>query len=315
MIVSHTAEAVELTAFHALPAVVLIASVTLLIASFAAVILSEIVVLIVSHTAEAVELTAFHAFLATFLIPVVTAVTIAFAASSFSEIVVFILSTNPEIAPVILSQTAITVSLQFSQINLNGSVIIWKAALKISLTSMTPNCTTFLIFSHAAETVALRESHRAVNVVRIGCTIVSLNHPDAALQTPETAAHALDAAPLMPSHSPEKKSATGCAIVESNHAATGRQIALTTSHAPENASFIKLPTAPKMDVSELQRVPKNEPQPEKTPLTASHAPEKSPWSTDFTAEKIPAIELKTVLKNDEAMPQTALMFSHAILKY
>ena len=213
------------------------------------------------------------------------------------------------------SQIAITVSLQFSQINLNGSVMIWKAALKISLTSMTPNCTTFLIFSHAAEAIAVRESHRAVNVVRIGSTIVSLNHAVAALQTPETAAHAVEAALLMPSHSPAKKPATGCTIVESNHAATDCQIPLIASHAAPKSEPKKPTVLQKMLFTEFQSPEKNEPQLAKTPLTASHAPEKSPWSTDLTAEKIPAIASKMVLKYEAATFQTVLMFSHAVLKY
>ena len=41
--------------------------------------------------------------------------------------------------------------MQFSQISRKGSVMIWKAALRISFTAMIPTCTTLLIFSHAPD--------------------------------------------------------------------------------------------------------------------------------------------------------------------
>ena len=53
----------------------------------------------------------------------------------------------------IVSQIESTVSLQFSQINRNGSVMIWKAALIISFTAMIPTVTMFLIVSHAPDKI------------------------------------------------------------------------------------------------------------------------------------------------------------------
>ena len=61
------------------------------------------------------ELIAFHAALATLEIAVVTVVIFSFTASIFSPITLLI-----------VSQIESTVSLQFSQINRNGSVMIWK---------------------------------------------------------------------------------------------------------------------------------------------------------------------------------------------
>ena len=58
----------------------------------------------------------------------------------------------------------VTVSLQFSQINRNGSVMIWKAALIISFTAMIPTVTMFLIVSHAPDKNPVIESQIFVKV-------------------------------------------------------------------------------------------------------------------------------------------------------
>ena len=99
------------------------------------------------------ELIAFHVALATLEIAVVTVVIFSFTASIFSPITLLI-----------VSQIESTVSLQFSQINRNGSVMIWKAALIISFTAMIPTVTMFLIVSHAPDKNPVIESQIFVKV-------------------------------------------------------------------------------------------------------------------------------------------------------
>ena len=61
--------------------------------------------------------------------------------------------------------------MQFSQINRNGSVMIWKAALIISFTAMIPTVTMFLIVSHAPDKNPVIESQIFVKVLWISVMV------------------------------------------------------------------------------------------------------------------------------------------------
>ena len=115
LIVLQREEAVELTLDHAELATLVIVLVAVLTFSLAASILEPIVPLIPSQREEAVELIAFHAALGY----------VGDRSRHRGDLFFYGVDFFADHA-LIVSQIESTVSLQFSQINRNGSVMIWK---------------------------------------------------------------------------------------------------------------------------------------------------------------------------------------------
>ena len=108
-------------------------------------------VLMPSQIVEAVVLIVPHILLAAVLIAVVMVVNVIRAASILLLIHPAIAFRAPETVVFIPSHIGIIKSLQFCHIIWNGSVMIWKAAVRISPIAITPTCTTFLMVSHAPD--------------------------------------------------------------------------------------------------------------------------------------------------------------------
>ena len=125
---------------------------------------SKIVMMMVfrpSSTDCTLSLIASHAELMTFLIAVITVV-----------MTVFTLLIAVSIFSLIASHASMTTSLQFSQMNWNGNVMIVTAALIISRIAMNATVMMFLMVSNTFETTSLHFANTSENAV---CTAVSFS--------------------------------------------------------------------------------------------------------------------------------------------
>ena len=143
----NTEETVDFTLLNTEDTLLLMPSTTVEIAAFIPFHTEDVTVLMALNTVVTVVLIAFTTVDIFVLMAVHTVEITAPMAVMTVEIVVLTALTAPETTDLMDSHTAVIVSLQFSQIKRNGSVIISNAASKIDPINWIPTETTFLMVS------------------------------------------------------------------------------------------------------------------------------------------------------------------------